>query len=331
MLTVGLVQAETPRGEEILEGLNASPKEVARLEQGGVVNFTGESWEQSKRELAADSVIVINKPLADVLEKTLDDASLVPANKILDSGDIHSLDDFAAISFLAHEHRDVDEANALLSTKNGKKLNLSKNEIALIQSRAGEIEKNAPVEERLALASDIMRDILIARYQAYQQKGLAGIDPYVRSKKKTVSVGNELRLTTEMHKPIEEYWPDYYSTLLDYPLDAECCEHRFYWLKVKMLKRPTWALVHRITLIGEDFALVTERYYYSTHSLNSLQITIGCLPYGDGSTYLGLATSASADVLTGFKGKILRAVGRDKAGEMVGDVLKDVQKELADE
>jgi hypothetical protein len=331
MLAVALTQADTPRGEEILEGLSASPKEVEKLNQGGVVNFSGESWEQSKRELAADSVVIINKPLADVLEKTLDDASLVPANKILDSGDIHSLDDFAAISFLVNEHRDVDEANELLSTKNGKKMNLSKNEVALIQSRSGEIDKKAPVEERLALASDVMREILIARYQAYQQKGLAGIDPYVRSKKETVSVGNELRLTTEMHKPIEEYWPGYYSTLIDYPLSAECCEHRFYWLKVKILKRPTWALVHRVTLIGEDFALVTERYFYTSHSLNSLQITVAWLPYGDGGTYLGLATSASADVLTGFKGKFLRAIGRDKAGELVGDVLEDVQRELAEE
>ena len=59
----GLINAATPTGEEILEGLHASPKEVAKLEQGGVVNFSGESWEQTKRELAADSVVVINKPL----------------------------------------------------------------------------------------------------------------------------------------------------------------------------------------------------------------------------------------------------------------------------
>jgi hypothetical protein len=330
MLSVGLVQAATPTGEEILKGLNASPKEVAKLDQGGVVNFSGESWEKTKRELAADSVVVINKPLKDVLEKTLDDASLVPANKILDSGDIRTLEDFSGIVFTADD-RDKKEAERILSAKTGKDLNLSKDEIRQIQSRAGKLKRDAPDSERLAVASGAMRDILIARYQAYQEKGLAGISPYARSKKKSVSIGDELRLTTEMHTPIEENFPEYYSTLVNYPENADCCEHRFYWLKVKMVKRPAWALVHRITLVGEDFALVTERYFYTTHSLNSLQITVAWLPYGDGGTYLGLATSASADILTGFKGKILRAVGRDKAGELVGGVLEDVQKELENE
>ena len=63
MLSAGLVHAATPTGEEILDGLNASDKELARLDQGEVINFSGEAWEQTKRELAADSVVVINKPL----------------------------------------------------------------------------------------------------------------------------------------------------------------------------------------------------------------------------------------------------------------------------
>ena len=213
----------------------------------------------------------------------------------------------------------------------GKDLNLSTEEIAEIQSRAGTLNSDTPDSERLDVASDLMRDVLITRYQAYRENGLAGIAPYARSSRKTVSVGDELRLTTEMHEPIEQFFPEYYQTLVNYPEGADCCEHRFFWLKVKMVKRPAWALVHRITLRGEDFALVTERYFYTTHSLNSLQITVAWLPYGDGSTYLGLATSASADILTGFKGKILRAVGRDKAGELVGGVLEDVQAELQNE
>ncbi len=299
LLSAGLAQAATPTGEEILEGLNASPKEITRLDQGGVVNFSGESWEQTKRELAADSVVVINKPLKDVLEKTLDDASLVPANKVLDSGDIQTLEDFSVIAFTADD-RDIKEAERILSAQTGKDLNLSKDEIAKIQSRAAKLKRDTPDTERLAVASDAMRDILISRYQAYQEKGLAGIEPYARSSKKSVSVGDELRLTTEMHTPIEEFFPEYYATLVNYPENADCCEHRFYWLKVKMVKRPAWALVHRITLQGDDFALVTERYFYTTHSLNSLQITVAWLPYGDGSTYLGLATSASADILSGF-------------------------------
>ena len=98
-------------------------------------------------------------------------------------------------------------------------------------------------------------------------------------------------------------------------------------MKLNISGRPVFALVHRMSLIAEECALITERYFYSTHSLNSLQFTITWLPYEDG-TYMGLATSASADILSGFKGKILRAIGRNKATKMVGDVLKETQQDL---
>ena len=114
---------------------------------------------------------------------------------------------------------------------------------------------------------------------------------------------------------------------MDYPEGADCCKHSFYWIKVKIQRRPTFALVHRITLIGDDYALITERYYYASHSLNSLQVVVGWLPYGDG-TYMGLATSASADILSGLTGKFLRAIGRGKANELVGEVLQDIKSDL---
>ncbi|MDH3512055.1 MAG: hypothetical protein OER85_14485 [Gammaproteobacteria bacterium] len=327
MAHVALVHGETPDGEAILEGLNASPEDLERLNQGEVINFSGEPWEQTERELAADSVVVINRRLADVLAETVDDASLVPKNKILDFGDIRTEEDLANVGFTADE---LKEAERFLKAKPGKELNLSMEEIADIKSRAGKLQRGASEAERIAVASDVLRNILVTRYQAYRKEGLGGIAPYARSSRKNVLVGDELRLTTEMHEPIEQYFPAYYSTLLNFPADADCCQQRFSWLKVKIQKRPTWALVHRITLRGEDFALVTERYYYTSHSLNSLQVTVAWLPYEDG-TYLGLATSASADILTGFIGKTLRALGRDKAGELVGDVLTDIKSDLETE
>ena len=86
---------------------------------------------------------------------------------------------------------------------------------------------------------------------------------------------------------------------------------------------------HRVTLVGEDFALITERFIYATHSVNSLQVIVIWLPFEDG-TYMGFATPASADMLSGFKGSLLRSVGRGAASDAVGEVVTDVRDELED-
>ena len=172
-----------------------------------------------------------------------------------------------------------------------------------------------------------MRDILIARYNAYQQSGLQGVAPYQRSKKKALSIGRELTLTTETLEPFSEYFPEYYQVLHDYPKGADCCEHVFRWLKVSLKKKPTFALSHTIIQRSKDFLLVTERHYYVSATLNSVQVTVSWVPW-DHDTQMGLAVSASTDVLDSLLGKALRKLGRNKAKDMVADVLTEIRDEL---
>jgi hypothetical protein len=332
MLTMSpiLTNAQETKGQEVIDGLEITPNEWAKLRQGDVVTLTGEEWEQTDRELAVDSVILVDKPLDAVLAETLDDVSLVPQKKILDVGKLAGEGDFAGVDFDVANSNDVSEAKKLLAAKAGKSFNLSKREIAEISQLAATLERNSPDSAYVDVANQALRNLLAARYRAYLADGLNGLEPYARSKKNVVDAGTELRLTNEQLIPIQQFFPAYYDTLVNYPASADCCEHSFLWMKVKIAGRPIFALVHRVTLVGEDFALVTERYFYSTHSLNSLQVTVAWLPFEDG-TYMGLATSASADILSGFKGKVLRAVGRDTALDMVGEVLTDIRDDLDDE
>jgi hypothetical protein len=325
-----LTSAQESTGQEVIEGLEITPKEWAKLQQGETVTLTGEEWEQTDRELAVDSVIIVEKPLDAVLAETLNEVSLIPQKKILDFGTLTGQGDFAGVEFDVANSKDVSEAKKLLAAKAGKSLNLSKREISEISQLAKTLKRNSPDSEYIDVANQALRNLLAKRYRAYQVDGLNGLEPYARSKKKVVDAGHELRLTNEQLIYINKFFPAYYDTLVNYPASADCCEHSFQWMKLKIASRPLFALVHRITLTGEDFALITERYFYSTHSLNSLQVTVAWLPFEDG-TYMGLATSASADILSGFKGKLLRAVGRDTALDMVSEVLTDIRDDLEDE
>ena len=48
------------------------------------------------------------------------------------------------------------------------------------------------------------------------------------------------------------------------------------------------------------------------------------------NTYMGLAMSASADILDSMMGKMLRPLGRNKAQDLVTDVMTEVRTELED-
>lgn len=66
-----------------------------------------------------------------------------------------------------------------------------------------------------------------------------------------------------------------------------------------------------------------------TATLNSVQVTLSWLPY-DENTYMGVAMSASADILDSMMGKMLRLLGRNKAQDLVTDVMTEVRADLAE-
>jgi hypothetical protein len=108
---------------------------------------------------------------------------------------------------------------------------------------------------------------------------------------------------------------------------VDCCDHYFRWLKVKIRKRPVFALVHTMIQTTDDFVLATERYYFATSTLNSLQVTMSWLKY-DEDTYMGIAMSASTDLLDSMMGRVLRPIGRNKAKDMVEEIMLGVKSDL---
>lgn len=314
-------QAETLTGDMILDGLNVSDSDRARMERGEVLAFDGEAYESNARELAADATILVDQPMLEVLEKITDVPTIIPQKYLVEHQEISSPADFVGVLYTEAEYAEADK---LLKAKASKEFNLSKAELAKLKQLNATAQSKA---DRLAAASKAMREILTDRYVSYTQSGLPGISTYQRSSKKALSIGNELTLTTETLEPFAKYFPEYYQVLHDYPAGADCCDHIFRWLKVELRKRPTFALSHTMIEQREDFLLVTERHYYVSSTLNSLQVTVSWVPY-DQDTQMGIAISASTDVLDSFLGKMLRGLGRNKARDMVSDVLTEIRDDL---
>ena len=128
-------------------------------------------------------------------------------------------------------------------------------------------------------------------------------------------------------KAFESEFAEFVKVMYAYPEGADCCEHVFRWVKAKIRKRPTFLLSHTIIQANDEFALITERVYYVSAQLNSLQITTAWLPYAKGG-HFGLAMSASADILDSTMGRLLRPVGRNKAKELVTDVMRETKADL---
>jgi hypothetical protein len=310
-------------GKQVIDGLGVTAAEVAKMEGGAILTFSDEAYESTKRELSADAMILVDTDLDAIVRSITEEATLVPANSVIDFGIVKSEADFAAVSFTEAEYGEVKD---LFSAKPGKNLNFSDSEYQLLQDRLAPHKKSTRAEQIVA-ASDAMREILIGRYKHYLENGLSGIEGYTRSRKKTIDIGREIRLTTETFKPFEGDFPEFYKVMHDFPAGAECCDHYFRWLKVKIRKRPVFALVHTMIQTTDDFVLATERYYFVTSTLNSLQVTVSWLKY-DENTYMGMAMSASTDLLDSMMGRVLRPIGRNKAKDMVEEIMLSVKSDL---
>ena len=310
-------------GAQVLEGLSVTPEEVDKLESGEILTFSDEAYESTKRELAADAVILVKSDLDAVAAALSEEATIIPSHRVIDFALIKSEADFSGVGFTEAEYSEVKK---LLAAKPGKDINFSDSEYALLRQKLGPY-RNSGATEQTAAASEAMRAILIARYDAYQGKGLDGIGEYSRSKSKKINIGRELRLSTETFKPFEGDFPEFYKVMHDFPAGADCCEHYYRWLKVKIRKRPTFALLHTMIQKTDDYVLATERYYYASSTLNSLQVTLSWLRY-DEDTYMGLAMSTSTDLLDSTMGRMLRGLGRNKAKDTVSDIMQELKAEL---
>ncbi|MFM8332863.1 MAG: hypothetical protein ACKN9T_14360 [Candidatus Methylumidiphilus sp.] len=308
-LALNMANAALPTGEEVLARVGVPQDQIADLESGKAISW--QFKENSEKELADGIAVYVAAPLAKVVGYIKKgnfaglDTTLVAKGEIPDGATVAA---FKAFSLSAEEAQDLQEVEA------GDKFNLSAEEIASFASLKG-ADKNAVTQR--------YREILLQRYQAYRQSGLAGVAQYARDGA-PADPAAELRTATERGSElIKSYSADLYEVWLNYPqaLPADVSE-RFFWQSRNVEDRPTAALGHRLTRIADDGALVLQRQYYVGHSYNSSQFVVGALPYHDGALVF-YALRSSTDQVAGMGSGMKHSIGRDR---MKAEMVKQLQR-----
>ncbi|HSO18258.1 MAG TPA: hypothetical protein VLT88_02300, partial [Desulfosarcina sp.] len=104
--------------------------------------------------------------------------------------------------------------------------------------------------------------------------------------------------------------------------------HRYFWAKQTEADRPLFVLKHWILDIQPDYALITERRFYLSHSLNSLQIVIGCLPHGDGTLVVLLNQAFTEKVNMKIGQTIAKAIGHREVEKNIRPIFEDLRSAL---
>ncbi len=286
-----------PPADEVLQELQISDSDRQRIREGDIVAWT--ATEGSDRELALGMALLV-KTKAENLSGLFHEAALFMNVKVITAYDEirneATRDDFAAVKL---EPNGEKEARRYLEAEPGDELNLDAKEMAAFKAlKSASKDRAVPIQKVEAL----IREGLLARYQAYRTKGLAGVAPYARKSGPHLLASNELSIATKQLKLLAKYIPSVYDVLIKYPAtlkEGEEFREQFFWINSEVRGRPTYALSHRMLFrVGEAYVIV-DRQYYASHDYNCLQQGAAALPTGDGTVVVYLSR-VSTEQVAGF-------------------------------
>lgn len=314
-----------PMVEELFEELGLSASDRRSLREGNIVTWLSD--EGSERELALGLALLVKAKNENIVQLFHDATGLKKVPSIIAYGKIvgeGTLADFEKVKLVPNGEK---EARRYLEAEPGSDLNLSAKEVAAFRALK-DATKDGPVP--IPKVEALIRESLLARYQAYHAKGLAGIAPYARKGGRHTSVGDELRIATNSSKLVAKYLPSVHNALLNYPAirfkEAEELEEQFFWILLEIYERPTYLLTHRLRFRIGEAAVVVDRHYYVSHDYNSLQQGVVALPSKDDLvvTYL---SRVSADQVAGFGSSAKHHLARNMMGPDLKDLLEALRAE----
>ncbi len=308
-----------PTAEELLQALPLSDGERADVLKGEIVRFT--TKEGSDRELALGAVLLVRKVPENLVPLWREAVVFKLIGAVTAFGEISdkaTVGDFAGVKL---QPNGEEEAKRYLEAEPGDKLNLDANEISAFQALKAKGGSQAEVEA-------LVREQLLARYQAYREKGLSGIPPYARGKGKMFQMSQDLLLATNEAKLIAKYIPSFHQTLLNYPaIQAKQLETRFNWANVEVFSRPTLILSHRMLFNEGDAYVVADRHFYASHEYNGLQAIGGALPAKEGSLLVSLYR-ISTDGVAGFGSSAKHPVARGLMGPYFEEMFEGLREKM---
>ena len=291
--------AELPDAATLLAQIGFTPAQIREVEAGKFVTSTIQP--SSEREIVAAFAFLVKESPGELVQQLRSGLLDKVDPNMLSFQMITGAPTLASFAKLTLEPGAQQRAKAYTSAAPGGDLNLSSDELASFQA-LGSGAAPAAVEQAV-------RSALLARIQAYQAKGLAGIAAYATAGGKQRSPADELRSATQATKALARLVPAAYQYLLDYPASKPPgSEESFRWSHFMGNGVPTIALTHGLYIPDGDAWVIVQRQYYVSGGYNAEQAIGGLLPMQTGT--LAIYTNrTSTDQVTGFGGGAKRSVG----------------------
>jgi hypothetical protein len=297
-----------PPAEELLQELQLSDSDRQSVQEGNIVAWT--ATEGSDRELALGMVLLVKTKAENLTSLFREAAAFMNIKVITAFGKIRNegtLADFAGVTLAPNGEK---EARRYLEAKPDDDLNLDAKEMATFRAlNAASKDGAVPIQKVEAL----IREGLLARYQAYHTKGLAGVAPYARKSGPHLLASDELSISTKQSKLLAKYLPSVFDVLVKYPAttlkQGEELEEQFFWINSEVFDRPTYTLSHRMLFrIGEAYVFV-DRQYYASHEYNCLQQG-GAALQTEGGTVVVYLSRVSTEQVAGFGSSVKKSASR---------------------
>jgi len=275
----------------------------AALQRGEIVWIDLPENETSARALSGVMLLRVNASLPQVLAALENKPAMshgqtvrITASSNWDSvrehigNSITPAEQAALLGDKAHEHFNIsDDELTRLRQAASNTGNLSQAWVALLQQRSAD----------------------------YQRSGLAANATFGEAAG-TTNPSQSLADATDTMRFFQRHYPAFQDHLRHYPQSAgEAHEKSIFFASIEQEDgRPIYSLKHQLVDIGNDHALIAERQFYVSHSLDGLQVTILCLRDGD-HTLVGMLNHTFTGKVSGFGQTIAHRIGRAKVREKI--------------
>jgi hypothetical protein len=161
---------------------------------------------------------------------------------------------------------------------------------------------------------------LLRRYEAYRQRGLAGIAPRGKARP-----AEELQTALNEANLLAKLFPEIYRALQKYPeAQPDDLRHAFFWINQRVENRPTFILAHRSYIVRADSAFMAERQFYVERSYNSLFLLAGVMPM-DGGTIMLYSNRTFTDQVTGIGSGLRHSIGRKQMRDTIVKSFEEIR------
>ncbi|MGH8470805.1 MAG: hypothetical protein ACREVY_18155 [Gammaproteobacteria bacterium] len=290
---------QLPDAETFLRDLGFSADQIAQVKSGSFVEGTIQA--SNERELVAALAFLVQTSPTELVNRMRQDVLDRLDPHTIAFGMIEGTPSLASFAKLTLQPDAEKRTKAYADSGPDGDLNLSAEEIAAFDALG-----SAPAPAAVEAA---VKSALMARLQAYQAQGLAGVAPYARSGGKTRSPADDLRSATTATKKLEALVPNAFQALLAYPSSKPSgFEEVFDWSHYQAHGVPTIALTHTLFIPEGPAWVVVQRQFYVSGGYNCEQSISAFLPMQHG-TLVVYTNRTSTDQVTGFGGSAKRAIG----------------------